>query len=205
MMKAPLIVVTGPIASGKSTVARVIAGRGGYLADADRIAHEILGEKEIAKKLFAAFGSAIFTPSGKVSRKKLGAIVFADPDSLDLLNRLIRPSLKKKISELIREKRQTEKYIVLDAVLYFQYKFRFRADLVVMTRAAEKIRIKRLEKRNNLSYEQALMRIKRQKGLARGWTKSDIVIDTSGSIRESDSAAAKVRDEFLQRMGITEE
>jgi dephospho-CoA kinase len=67
-MKVPLIVVTGPIASGKSTVARVIAEEGGVYVDADMLAHAALEEPGFIEKLGEEFGPEVMGDNGKVSR-----------------------------------------------------------------------------------------------------------------------------------------
>ena len=97
-MRKPVIVVTGGIATGKTTVARALAADRGSVIDCDRIGHEVLDTKDVTRAVARAFGKGILTPSGRISRVKLGRIVFADQSKLDLLNRTIRPFLKRMIS-----------------------------------------------------------------------------------------------------------
>ncbi len=196
-MRKPVIVVTGGIATGKTTVSRAIAADGGFVVDCDRIGHEALDTKAVTRAVTAAFGKCILTPSGRISRIKLGRIVFADQSELDLLNRTIRPFLKRMISAEVIGRRKSTEYIVLDAVLYFQYKFRFKVDLVVRTVASKETRLERLAKRDGLERGEAQGRIARQESLAAGWRKADISIRTDGPVERVIEKADRIRKRFL--------
>ncbi|MFC1929231.1 dephospho-CoA kinase, partial [Chloroflexota bacterium] len=72
-----VIGLTGGIGSGKSTVSQCLAELGAVILDADKVGHKILkSDTELWRKIVAAFGTRILTPSGDVDRKKLGEIVF---------------------------------------------------------------------------------------------------------------------------------
>ncbi|MBN1164855.1 MAG: dephospho-CoA kinase [Candidatus Krumholzibacteriota bacterium] len=202
-MKAPILVVTGPIASGKSTVAAVMAGKGGCLMEADRLAHQAYQDRGLVDRLARALDCDIFSPGGEVSRKKIGDAVFSDPEKLEMLNRLIRPRVTKIIDGRISAVRRTERYVVLDAVLFFQYRFRFKPALCVLTRAEESIRVERLMKRDGLGREAARARVESQRPLYRDWERADVVIDTGTGREEVKQQAALLRDDFLVRHGIT--
>ena len=196
-MRTPLIVVTGGIGSGKTTIARILAGRRGRIVDCDRLARETYRDERLKKKLAETFGAAVFTRTGNVSRKRLARLVFSDDRSLDTLNRLVRPFVKEIISREVRRLRHDALYIVLDAVLYFQYKFRFKADLVVCAQAPLETRIKRVMRRDGISRREALMRIERQAPLERAWSGVHSVIATGGSAKRVERAAVRIRDRFL--------
>ena len=197
-MKVPLIVVTGPIASGKSTVARVMAEGGGVYVDADELAHAALDDPDFIEKLGDEFGPEIMAGNGKVSRLRLAGEVFSNQKKLDRLNSLIRPYVKKIARERLMELAETSKYIVLDAVLFLQYKFRLKADLVVLTDAPEEVRIRRMMRRNGFDRKEAELRIERQRDLFREWEKAGIRLDTDIPLAEVRKEAARIRDEFLE-------
>jgi dephospho-CoA kinase len=199
-MDTPLIVVTGPIASGKSVVARVMAERGGVLLDADDLAHEALEDRRFARELAGEFGPEVLV-RGRVSRLRLAGIVFMDQRKLDRLNRLIRPSVKRIVRERISSLQGAAPYIVLDALLFFQYKFRFKPDLSVRTDAPEEVRIRRMMRRDGFTREEALQRIERQRPLSRDWERADVTIDTDAPIGRVRAEAARLRDEFLGGRG----
>jgi len=196
-MNIPVIVVTGPIASGKSTVAGVIAADGGSLLDADKIANVVLEEKEVKERVLREFGSSVIDGSGTVSRGKLGNIVFSDPEKLKSLNNIIYPYVKKKIDEEILNIIGKVRYIVLDAVLFFKYKFNFKEDFVVVTKAAENVRIERLIKRDSIKEDEAEKRVEAQRPLYSDWEKGDVVINTFCSMEELKAVAEKIRNDFL--------
>lgn len=197
-MKTPIVVVTGPIASGKSLVARVFAARGGVLLDADEIAHETLDDPRFADELEREFGPGVIA-GGKVSRVALARIVFSDQRALDRLNLMIRPSVKRLVLDRIDSLRGKAPYIVLDALLFFQYTFGFKPDLSVRTDAPEEVRIGRMMRRDGFTREEAQQRIERQRPLTRGWQRADVTIDTDAPIERVREEAARLRDEFLER------
>jgi dephospho-CoA kinase len=197
-MRKPVIVVTGGIATGKTTVARALAAREGSVIDCDRIGHKALDTKAVKRALTRAFGRGILKPSGRISRIKLGRIVFADQSKLDLLNRSIRTILRRMISAEVMRRRKSAEYIVLDAVLYFQYKFRFKVDLVVRTVASKESRLERLAERDGMERKEALDRIARQESLAAEWRKADISIRTDGPVERVIERTNRIRERFLK-------
>jgi dephospho-CoA kinase len=201
-MRCPVIVVTGPIGSGKTTMAKVIAGTEGCLLMADPLAREVYEDDLLRENLKNMFGAGVFTSSGKVSRKKLGRVVFSGAGRIAELNGLIKPFVKRLITKRIREKQKTEKYIVLDAVLFFEYKFRFKVDLIVLVDAPGSVRVNRVMKRDGISRENALARIERQDYLRTGWAAADKRIDAAGSRKVTIKKAEEVRDLFLEEQGL---
>lgn len=201
-MRSPIIAVTGGIATGKTTVAAVLASRGGACVDCDALAHGALSEESVKERLRRAFGSEILTRSGNISKDRLGKIVFSSDERMEILNRIVRPHVAEIIGAEVRRLRERYPYIVLDAVLFFEYTFRFKVDLTVVTRASRAVRIERLVKRDGLSREQAERRIERQRYLEEGWMKADCSVRTDGAKRTVERIAAKIRDRFLAERGI---
>jgi dephospho-CoA kinase len=202
-MRVPVIGVTGPIASGKTTVAKIIAGGEGALIDCDALGARALEEPEVRRRIVAAFGAGVLASGGAVSRGKLARIVFASDLDLERLDRIVRASLKRIITAEVLKRRARAPYIVLDAVLLFQYKFRFKVDYVVATRASRAKRLARIVRRDGVSRNEALARIERQGKLESGWAKADVSIATDGSLARVRSEAGRVRDRFLARPDAT--
>jgi len=198
-LRTPVIVVTGPIASGKTTVAKAIAGRRGVLVDCDRIGHQVIDREEVKSKLIRYFGKGILDKNGKVARKKLAEIAFSSPEMVEKLNRAVKPVLKREITSQVLSLREKNRYIVLDAVLFFKYKFRFKVDLIVVTIASPEIRLKRLMRRDGVDELHARERIEIQSELEEDWSKADYVIDTSKPINEVLAEAERIRERFLAR------
>jgi dephospho-CoA kinase len=201
-MRTPIIVVTGGIATGKSTVARMLADRRGTVIDCDAIGHAALESNEVKRDIERFFGPGALTPAGRVSRAKLGRIVFCDGRMLERLNGVIRPVLKKMIEDEVSARRGSAGYIVLDAVLYFQYKFRFKVDLVIRTVASREARIGRLVTRDGMTRMEALERIERQEHLERGWRTADVTVRTGISLPKLRERVSRIRDRFLASHGL---
>jgi dephospho-CoA kinase len=197
-MRTPVMVVTGGIGSGKTTVAGVLAGGHGRVVDCDELAHRALESDPVKERLVRVFGEGIITRSGRVSRARLARLVFSEDARLAALERIVRPAVSRIISDEVRRLRSEYPYIVLDAVVYFNYKFRFKVDLVVLTEAPERTRLRRIMKRDGMSRERALGRIERQRSLRGSWAKADVVLNTGRSRREVERAAASIRDRFFE-------
>jgi dephospho-CoA kinase len=196
-MRVPVIGVTGPIASGKTTVARIMAARGGALVDCDALGARALEVPAVRDSIVAAFGPGVLDARGAVSRRMLARRVFASDRDLERLNRIVRAPLKRIITEEVRRLRVRAPYIVLDAVLLFQYKFRFKVDYAVVTRAPRAKRIARIMRRDGVSRRDAIARIERQTKLEDGWARADVSISTGGSFARVRSEAAGIRDRVL--------
>ncbi|HZV03376.1 MAG TPA: dephospho-CoA kinase [Planctomycetota bacterium] len=94
--QAPLtILLTGGIASGKSTIASLLAKKGAVVLDADKLAHEQLARPEVAREVEKAFGTA--------DRKKLGQIVFGDQEKLRRLEGILHPLVLAAMAERLRD------------------------------------------------------------------------------------------------------
>ncbi|RKZ07877.1 dephospho-CoA kinase [bacterium] len=198
-MRAQVIVVTGGIASGKSTVSKAMAGKDGVWIDCDVIAHEVLNKSDAIARIVRVFGKRVLTPQRRISRKKLGRIVFSDRRELEKLNGLIKPFLKRRITDEVMSVRSSSAYIVLDAVLFFQYKFRFKVDGVVWTTAPFEVRLERLMRRDGISRDEAAARIVLHENLVDDWKRADYIINTDRPIDRVERDAVRVRDEILSR------
>ena len=199
MRSVPIIGVTGGIASGKTTVAKLIAGTRGVLIDCDSLGHRALACPDVREKLVAAFGREVLAPSGAVSRKRLSRIVFASDRGIARLNRIIKPRLKRIITEEVLKRRVRARFIVLDAVLLFRYKFRFKVDYVVVARASLETRLKRIMLRDGVSRVEALMRIERQRDLRDAWSRADARVSSDRPLVEVRSEVEAIRDRLLAR------
>ena len=138
----------GGIASGKSTVAAEFAKLGCEVINADKIAHELLEKDAVKRQIVAAFGPSILDPKGRIDRKRLADIVFADTHKLSLLNLIVHPLV------LERAERQIERYsrqnqvraIVLDMPLLAEVDWAKRCDRLIFVRCSKKIRAERAKK-----------------------------------------------------------
>lgn len=118
----PLVIgVLGGIASGKSLVARLLAGSGGAVVDADAAAREVLGSPELRERIREHFGPAALRPDGTPDREVLARRVFADPEARARLESWIHPPVRARIHALVREARGAGRTpIVLDVPLLLE-------------------------------------------------------------------------------------
>ena len=137
-MRPVIIGVTGGFGTGKSTVAAMFRKKGATLLDADKIAHNsILPGRPCYKKVLSLFGSDILGRGGRIDRKKLGKIVFADKKKLNLLNSVIHPEVIKEIREEVKKKSSRRRFYVVDVPLLIESGFSKSVDelVVVVARA----------------------------------------------------------------------
>jgi dephospho-CoA kinase len=146
--KKPIIGILGGIASGKSTVAAEFAKLSCKVIDADKIAHEIIEQKNIKKKIVDLFGSDVLNSAGEVDRKKLAGVVFSNAEALSSLNRIVHPLVIAQTEELINQyNRQNQvKAIVLDMPLLVEIGWAERCDRLIFVDCSEEIRLKRAKK-----------------------------------------------------------
>lgn len=146
--RKPIIGILGGIGSGKSTVASELGKLGCKVIDADKIGHKALGKKDVRQKIIGLFGKGILGPSGRINRRKLSDIVFADADKLLSLNRMIHPVILKRTDELIkRYSRQNQvKAIVLDMPLLIEVGWAKRCDKLIFVGCRRRLRVDRAKK-----------------------------------------------------------
>jgi len=180
-----IIGITGGIGSGKSTVAGFLAGLGVAVIDADGVGHEVLeSDGEARRQVIDAFGEDIVAPDGRIDRKKLGDIVFGNPEALSRLNRIMHPRIDEVVeARLERYRRQGVEAIVIDAPLLVEAGWGKKVDRVWVTTAPEAVILKRLEQ-SGLSRDEATARIRSQLPDGERVKHADVVIDTDCSLDE---------------------
>ena len=114
-----VIGITGGIASGKSTIAKMLKSLGASVINADEICHRLINTKPISQKIINRWGDHLQDKYGRIERDKLGEIVFSDRKEISTLNKMIHPEAIKRIKNRITKLRNqsTTVAIVLDAAL----------------------------------------------------------------------------------------
>lgn len=185
-MKALIVGLTGGIVSGKTTVADMFRELGADIIDADIIAREVVRPKKKAwEKIVKHFGVGILRENQEINRKKLGNIVFSDKNKLKLLNQITHPEIteliKKKLENIINNNNRNNVCIV-DVPLLFETGFENMMNKIIVVYLDPKKQINRLMKRNNLTREDALKRIKTQIPIEEKVKMADYIIDNSNSL-----------------------
>ncbi len=138
-----LVGLTGGIASGKSFVASLLAEHGASTIDADEVAREVvsLGSPGLAA-VASAFGPDVILPSGELDRKRLGDVIFSDPESRLRLEAILHPLIKIRTTELINS--QSSEIVVYSVPLLVEAKVDYPFDSVITVEAGQENQIERL-------------------------------------------------------------
>lgn len=194
--------LTGGIACGKSTVARMFVNNGAYLIDFDRIAHEVQEpEKPAWQKIVKNFGKEILRGDGKIDRIKLGHIVFADKKKLKTLNKIVHPFVFQEWDEHLEKISRKDKHAIVlsDIPLLFEGKMQHLFDLTVLVLIAPEEQMRRLMARNHISRDGAEKRLNSQIPVGEKIELADIVIDNKGSVADTEKIVKKVWLDLLKR------
>jgi dephospho-CoA kinase len=175
--------LTGGIATGKSTVDAVLRELGAHVIDADVLAREVVepGEPALAE-IAAEFGPGVLAPDGRLNRKALGAIVFADPDRRRALEALTHPRMRERLLRRVDEL-AAERFrglVVYDAAVLIESGTHRLMDRLVVVVTDEATQIARLMARDDIGCQEALRKIQSQIPLAEKAKLADYVIDNSG-------------------------
>jgi dephospho-CoA kinase len=149
-----VIGLLGGIGSGKSAVARLFAEAGASVVDADRMAREEIETPEARERVSALFGGAVLSPDGSVDRRALADRAFADRASLQRLNDVVHPPVRRRVREAVRRHRAAERsargaarVLVLDVPLLAESPLRSECDALVFIETADAVRRARLAER----------------------------------------------------------
>ncbi len=187
VMRMKKIGITGGIASGKSTIKDMLVRMNYHVIDSDKIASTLLdvGTPQY-QKIITYFGEGVLNPNKTINRKILADIIFHDYGKKETLNRIIHPEVRKIIQiELDHFERLGELLIFIDVPLLYEAKFEDMFHKVIMVYVDEKIQLKRLMERDNITEDYALAKIQSQMSMKEKKKRADYVIDNSFSIIET--------------------
>ena len=173
------IALTGGIATGKSTVASLMKLHGIAVIDADQIAHELL---DIHHERIAEMFGDIYVRKGRVLRENLGKIIFSDETKKKQLEAFIHPLIRLEIEKRAAEYDSREFPYLIDIPLFFENGAYDIKDSVVVYTPPE-VQLERYMKRNNLSEEEALIRINSQMSIDEKKEKATWIIDNSSTLK----------------------
>lgn len=182
--------VTGNIATGKSTVVKMLVRRGAHHIDADEVYHQlIVPGGPLLCDLVRHFGEQILAENGSLNRAALGTIVFSDPEKLAELDAITHPAV---ISESDRRAMAIpEGVVILDAVKLIESGHADVCDVVWLVTAPESMQIQRLMARNAIDEHEARRRIAAQPPLAPKRERANLEIFNNGTTAELESKVAE--------------
>ena len=196
--------LTGGIASGKTTVCRLLEAKGCTIIDADLVAHKLLLRGQPGyEPVIQAFGRDILGDAGEIDRSKLGTLVFGDRSKLDQLNQLLHPEVLRTIGADLEALRQSGgARVIVDASLMIESGFHRNFRRLVLVTCSLTQQVERLMTRNGLTREQALQRIALQMPLEQKRGFATDIIDNSGT-HERTRMQVDVLFEDLERTAWT--
>jgi dephospho-CoA kinase len=189
---SPFVIgLTGPIASGKSTVAELLRQRGADVIDADRVYRSLLQPGSgLWRQVVARFGPEIVGPDGEINRAALGGVVFADPEALADLDRITHPAVVAEVRTRIA--RSTAPFVVLEAVKLVQSGLASDVDALWFVTADPETRRHRLMSRSGMDEASARARIAAAPDTVPEGVDVDVTIDNSGDLLSTSAAIDEV-------------
>jgi dephospho-CoA kinase len=195
-----IIGLTGGIASGKSTVSKLLIEKGFSVVDADAAARKAVEPGEPALvKIVDAFGQEILNPDGTLNRGALGEIIFNNEESRKELNGIVHPAVR---AQMLGEKDQAfeqgKNTVIMDIPLLYESQLTWMVDKTIVVYVDRETQLTRLMKRNGLSEEEATARIESQMSLDKKKELAQAVLDNRGTIEET----LRQLDELIVRWNL---
>lgn len=203
--KPKVVGITGGIATGKSTVSKIIKNLGYEVIDADIISREVVEKgKPAYRELIAYFGDVILDEYGNIDRKELGNLIFNNEEKRKKLNSITHPYIMKAIKESIYNKKE-QKIVFVDIPLLIEeidklrdYDIRF--DEIWLVYVDEENQIDRLMKRDRIDRTEALNKIRAQMPIEVKKKYATIVIDNRGDIKDLDEQVRRFIEKSIKKL-----
>lgn len=198
-----LIGLTGNIAAGKSTVARLLAARGATLVDADLLAREAVrpGTPALAA-IVERWGPGMLAPDGVLDRPSLRARVFGDPAELEALNAIVHPEVARlRDAALAAARARGDRLVVCDVPLLFERDLAGEFDVVVLVDAPRDLRLERLVHDRGLREPEAMAMIAAQMPAELKRARADHVIENFGTRAALEAQVAALWQLLTARAG----
>jgi dephospho-CoA kinase len=178
-----VIALTGGIASGKSTAARLLGGHGAVVIDADRLGHQAYEPGTAAHgAVIARFGEAVRGADGRIDRKALGGRVFGDPAALEQLTSIVWPEIRRLAeAEIATARHSGARVAVLEAAVLFEAGWEDLGDEIWVVVVDRETAIARTVARDGVDRAAVERRLDAQLSNEQRAARANVVIDNCGS------------------------
>jgi len=194
--------LTGGIATGKSTVVRMLVKRGARVIDHDGLVHTLQEPgQSVWKRIIETFGRDILDADERIDRKKLGALVFDNEERRKVLEGIVHPAVLEEAQrlrdEIAHEDRQA--IVLSDIPLLLEVGMQDLFDLILLVYAPPDVQIRRVVKRNKMTREEAEARLRAQMPIDEKLKFADLAIRNDGTMRDLEERVDEVWQELVLR------
>ncbi len=192
-----MIGLTGGIASGKSTVARILSELGAPVVDADQLAREVVapGSDGLAA-IVDQFGAQVLDAAGALDRKKMADLVFADPEARATLNAITHPRIATAGQrEIARHAAAGARHVVYEAALIVENRLQAWMHALIVVAVPPELQLERMMARDGLDEAAARARLDAQLPLADKIAVADYVVDNAGSLDQTRAQVIRIWNE----------
>ncbi|HKP62028.1 MAG TPA: dephospho-CoA kinase [Polyangiales bacterium] len=202
----PIIGLTGGIASGKSTVARILSELGVAVIDADLLAREVVAKgSDGLREVVQEFGSDLLDAHGELDRPKLGQRVFGDADARKKLNAIIHPRIGRLSAERIQLAQQTASpYVVYEAALLVETGAHRGMNALIVVAAGSERQLERSMARDGLDEAAARARLDAQLPLSAKLDAADYVITNDADLAALRAETLRTHHAIIERFARSE-
>ncbi|HEY9071146.1 MAG TPA: dephospho-CoA kinase [Candidatus Ozemobacteraceae bacterium] len=152
--------ITGPIGSGKTTLAGILTGFGAVNLEVDQVGHTVLTRPGIQQRLARIFGPSILREDGGIDRRRLGELAFASSEATASLNRVMHPAMNREVEELLEEEhRKGAPLVLVNAALLYTMGLDRLCQVILYVRAPDLMRLNRIVSTRGLPVELARVRL----------------------------------------------
>ncbi len=199
-----LVGLTGNIATGKSTVLKLAAKRGSLILDADQIVHYLFNSDHFVQEaVVALFGSDIQFRDGTINRAAVAKKVFNDPEALLALEQIIHPAVRRRLLEQIDL--SPNQIVFIEAIKLLEGGLTDECQEIWVTRCPREMQIERLVAFRAMDRTDAISRVNAQSSQLEKVALADVVIDTAGTMAETERYFDLAWHGLRRRMRIAEQ
>jgi len=199
-----IIGLTGNIATGKSQVLDILAELGAYVVDADARVHRLFRPgTAVYRQVVAAFGPEALDATGEIDRRRLGERVFADPQELQRLERIVHPAVIEAVQEELKRVAEAGQHqvAVVEAIKLIESGMADGlCDELWVVHATPEQQVDRLVRARGMAPEEARQRVAAQPPQAAKEARADWIIDNSGSLEETRRQLEAAWERLLARL-----